>query len=90
MTHDVRANIHTPNILGILIRWLGSPYISVNDRKNVSKDKTYHILPKDEEARKIFLSKINRAQGNFPKKVFICSDHFEENCYNKPWDAQIC
>ena len=31
---------------------------------------------------------INRTEDTLPKNVYLCSDHFEEACFNKSWAIQ--
>ena len=47
------------------------------------KNKTYHKVPSGEsrkEIRNSWLAKIKRQ--TVPKHMYICSDHFEEECLN--------
>lgn len=64
-------------------------WCSVKDCYNSSKknkDATFHSLPSDEKTRKHWVKMINRTQ--LPKQVFVCSDHFQEECYDQGWKLQ--
>ena len=39
-------------------------------------------LSKDTSVRKDWIHAIGCQVDNLPSKIFICSDHFEENCFN--------
>ena len=54
-----------------------------NKRKN--KDKTFFSLPKDTAVAKVWIAKLNREKDNLPSKVYVCSDHFEDNCFDFSW-----
>ena len=49
-------------------------------------EKTYFGLPKDETSRKEWIKLINRTK--LPSKVFVCSDHFDEACFDDSWALQ--
>ena len=55
-------------------------YCHSNKKKN--KDKTFFTLPRDAALAKIWIAKLNRAKDNLPKNIWICSDHFEDDCFN--------
>ena len=59
-------------------------YCDNNSKKN--KDKTYFVLPEEPNLRNSWIRTINRT--SLPKRVFICSDHFEESCFDSNWDLQ--
>ena len=33
-----------------------------------------------------WIAAVNQKEGTFPKNVYLCSDHFEEACFDKSWD----
>jgi len=43
-------------------------------------DVSFHFLPKDEKLKKEWEAKIKREV--LPKKVYICSEHFTEDCFD--------
>ena len=57
-----------------------------NKRKN--KDKTFFSLPKDTTLAKVWIAKLNREKNNLPYKVYVCSDHFEDDCFDSSWMLQ--
>ena len=57
-----------------------------NERKN--KDKTFFSLPKDTPVAKDWITKLNREKDNLPSKVYVCSDHFEDDCFDFSWMLQ--
>ena len=61
-------------------------YCHSNKKKN--KDKTFFTLPRDAALAKIWIAKLNRAKDNLPKNIWICSDHFEDDCFNSSWMLQ--
>ena len=64
--------------------WCSVCYCDNNSKKN--KDKTYFVLPEEPNLRNSWIRAINRT--SLPKRVFICSDHFEESCFDSNWDLQ--
>ena len=61
-------------------------YCCNNKRKN--KDKTFFSLPKDTAVAKVWIAKLNREKDNLPSKVYVCSDHFEDDCFDSSWMLQ--
>ena len=61
-------------------------YCHNNKRKN--KDKTFFSLPKDTTVAKVWIAKLNRGKDNLPSKVYVCSDHFEDGCFDSSWMLQ--
>ena len=59
-------------------------YDCSNSSKN-NPGKTFFILPKNECTRKAWIVVINRKEDTLPNNVYLCSDHFEEVCFNKSW-----
>ena len=53
------------------------------NRSNIERTKSFHRLPREEKAdlRKAWLLKIKRKI--IPKELYICSDHFEEECFER-------
>ena len=46
-------------------------------------------LPKDAAVVKVWIVKLNREKDNFPSKVYIWSDHFEDECFDSSWMLQF-
>ena len=61
-------------------------YCHNNQRKD--KDKTFFSLPKDRAVAKVWISKLNWEKDNFHSKVYVCSDHFEDDCFDCSWILQ--
>ncbi|XP_057302788.1 uncharacterized protein LOC130636954 [Hydractinia symbiolongicarpus] len=64
-------------------------YCSVYGCKNnikSNKDKRFFLMPKNPEVSKAWIAAINRTK--LPAKVFLCSDHFEETCFDLSWKLQ--
>ena len=64
--------------------WCAVVYCHNCNLKN--KDKSYFALPKDTKVRNAWIRAINRTE--LPKKVYVCSDHFEEKCFDQSWKLQ--
>ena len=47
--------------------------------------KIYFFLLKNECTRIAWIAAINKNEGTLPKNVYLCSDHFEEACFDKNW-----
>ena len=54
-----------------------------NNKKN--KDKAFFILPRDPALVNVWIAKVNREKDNLPKNVWVCSDHFEDDCFDSSW-----
>ena len=67
----------------------GAPNCTNRSDADNGKDKTYHILPAESrgDLRKKWLAKIKRQK--IPKNLYICSDHFEPECYEKDLRVSI-
>ena len=61
-------------------------YYHNNKRKN--KDKTFFSLSKDTAVAKVSIAKLSREKDNLPSKVYACSDHFEDDCFDSSWMLQ--
>ena len=59
-----------------------------HNNKRKIKDKTFFSLPKDTAVAKVWIAKLNREKDNLPSKVYVCSDHFEDNCLDSSWMLQ--
>ena len=56
-----------------------------NDGKK-NKDKSFFLLPKDVTLRTAWIKAINRTE--LPSRVYVCSDHFAEDCFDRRWKLQ--
>ena len=59
-----------------------------HNNKRKSKDKTFFSLPKDTAVAKFWIAKLNRDKDNLPSKVYVFSDHFEDDCFDSSWMLQ--
>ena len=57
-----------------------------NSESKKTKDVQFFQLPSNDTTRTKWIKAINRTE--LPKKVFICSKHFEEKCFDPSWDLQ--
>ena len=48
---------------------------------------SFHRIPKKEEIRKKWLHNLKRQ--SVPENIFICSDHFESNCFKRDLRAEL-
>ena len=56
-----------------------------NNSKGKGKEKniSFFRLPRDESLKKVWLAKIKRSNLPDENNVRLCSNHFEENCYER-------
>ena len=61
----------------------GAPNCTNRSNEENGKNKTFHKLPAEsrKNIRKEWLVKIKRQ--HVPKHLYVCSDHFEPECYEK-------
>ena len=59
-----------------------------HNNKREIKDKTFFSLPKDTAVAKVWIAKLNREKDNLPSKVYHCSDHVEDDCFDSSWMLQ--
>ena len=61
----------------------GAPNCTNRSNEENGKNKTFHKLPAEsrKNIRKEWLVKIKRQ--HVPKHLYVCSDHFESECYEK-------
>lgn len=57
-----------------------------SNTKRRDKDKSFFSLPSDESVKRSWIAAIKRS--SLPKQVFVCSDHFEENCFSDSWKLE--
>ena len=49
---------------------------------------SYFRLPKNASVHKDWIHATGRPIDNLPSKILICSDHFEEKCFDPSWKLQ--
>ena len=49
-------------------------------------DKSFFSIPKDKKLNDAWKAAINRTA--YPKNTTVCSDHFEEECFDASWKLQ--
>ena len=59
-----------------------------NNQPKLNKNVTYHILPKDQRIANQWIKNISRPRTNLPKVVYLCSEHFEESCFDAHHDMK--
>ena len=62
-------------------------YNCSNSNKN-NPNKLFLILLKNGCTRKAWTATVNQKEGTHPKNVYLCSNHFEEACFDKSWALQ--
>ena len=67
--------------------------VRCTNRSTSNKETQFHKVPsadKDSNLRKQWLHKIRR-EGKLPsdKSFYICSDHFQDECYQRDWSRFI-
>ena len=50
--------------------------------------KLFFSSPKDTSVARVWIAKLNREKDNLPSKVYVCSDHFEDDCFDSSWMLQ--
>lgn len=53
-----------------------------------TKNVSFYELTKNNPVRKEWIHAIGRPTNNLPGNIYICSDHFEEKCFDPSWDLQ--
>ena len=56
-----------------------------NNKKKKNRDKTFFTLTRDVALAKLWTAKLNCKKDNLPKNIWICSDHFEDDCFDSSW-----
>ena len=59
-----------------------------NNKTNNNREVSYFRLPKDTSVHKDWIHATCRQVDTLPSKIFICSDHFEEKCFDPSWKLQ--
>ena len=50
--------------------------------------KFFPSSPKDTSVARVWIAKLNREKDNLPSKVYHCSDHVEDDCFDSSWMLQ--
>ena len=60
-----------------------------NNQSNFNTKVSYHKLPNDKnkQIRKAWINAIGRTE--LPKNTHLCSDHFEDDCFDQSQDMKI-
>ena len=64
--------------------WCSAFACSHNSKRD--KEKSLFLLPTNPTVKSAWINAINRTE--LPKKVYLCSDHFEESCFDPSWKLQ--
>ena len=67
--------------------WMAASVLAVT-LANITLRETFFALLKHECTRKAWTAAITWKKENLSKKVFFCSNHFEELCFDKNWVSQ--
>ena len=59
-----------------------------NDSRN-TKNISYHKLPDNNELKKVWLVKISREDPKISKNSVLCSEHFEQDCFERDLKAEL-
>ena len=62
--------------------------IKCNNKTKNNREVSYFWLPKDTSVHEDWIHAIGHPVDNLPSKIFICSDHFEEKCFDPSWKLQ--
>ena len=47
--------------------------------------KTFFPVPKVTAVAKVWIAKLNREKYNLPSKMYVCGNHFENDCFDSSW-----
>ena len=62
--------------------------VNCHNNKRKIRIKLFLYSPKDISVARVWIAKLNREKDNLPSKVYVCSHHFEDDCFNSPWMLQ--
>ena len=62
--------------------------VGCKNKQANNSEVTYFTLPKDPQRGKNSLAAISKDKSNVPSIFFVCSDHFEDKCFDKSCDLQ--
>ena len=66
--------------------WCAAVGCSSSSKKKEDENKTFFSLPSNPVTKKAWINAINRT--SLPKTVYLCSNHFEERCFDSTLDNQ--
>ena len=70
----------------IVMSWCA--VINCNNTTKHNRKVSYFRLPKDTSVHKDWIHATGCPIDHLPSKIFICSDHFEEKCFDPSWKLQ--
>ena len=59
-----------------------------HNNKRKIRIKLFLYSPKDISVARVWIAKLNREKDNLPSKVYVFSDHFEDDCFDSSWMLQ--
>ena len=62
--------------------------INCNNKTKNNREVSYFRLPKDTSVHKDWNHATSRPIDNLPSKILICSNDFEEKCFDHSWKLQ--
>ena len=62
--------------------------VNCHNNKRKIRIKLFLYLPKDISVARVWIAKLNREKDNLPSKLYVCSHHFEDDCFDSPWMLQ--
>ena len=60
--------------------------INCHNKSRRDKDRSFFNIPNDPVVKQAWIAAISRTV--LPKKIVLCSDHFEEKCFDPSWKLQ--
>ena len=62
--------------------------LNCNNKTKNDREVSYFRLPKDTSVHKDWIHVTGRRIDNLPSKILICSEYFEEKCFDPSWKLQ--
>ena len=62
--------------------------INYNNKTKSNREVSYFRLLKDTSVHKDWIYVTGRPVDNLPSKILICSEYFEEKCFDPSWNLQ--
>ena len=69
-------------------KWLILQQFTAIKTKEKIRIKLFSSSPKDTSVARVWIAKLNQEKDNLPNKVYVCSDHFEDDCFDSSWMPQ--
>ena len=67
--------------------WILQQFTAIITKEKI-RIKLFSSSPKDTSVARVWIAKLNREKDNLTSKVYICSDHFEDDCFDSSWMLQ--